>query len=198
MNDQLLNSTPGNPPPQAGQHADFPLELRDIHLPDPISWWPPAPGWWLLAALLILIAIAVTITIKIYQSRQLKRDIAAELDQIKQNFERTHNKSQLARALSILLRRVSITYNPTDNIAGLTGDSWLTWLDDTHKTATAKQPGNNKFKSETGRVLLSAPYLPDNAKLDFDASALLRLCESWLASAHSNKRVRLINRAALS
>ena len=28
------------------------LPLRDLHLPDAIGWWPPAPGWWVVIALL--------------------------------------------------------------------------------------------------------------------------------------------------
>ncbi|MBT3527943.1 MAG: DUF4381 domain-containing protein, partial [Porticoccaceae bacterium] len=28
-------------------------ELRGIHLPDPISWWPLAPGWWVLIVIFI-------------------------------------------------------------------------------------------------------------------------------------------------
>jgi len=32
-------------------------ELRDIRGLDPLPWWPPAPGWWLvLAAALVLVA----------------------------------------------------------------------------------------------------------------------------------------------
>ena len=26
------------------------IPLRDLHLPEAISWWPLAPGWWLLIA----------------------------------------------------------------------------------------------------------------------------------------------------
>ena len=29
-------------------------DLRDIHLPDPVSIWPLAPGWW---ALMILVPV---------------------------------------------------------------------------------------------------------------------------------------------
>ena len=28
-------------------------QLADIRLPGEISWWPPAPGWWILAALVL-------------------------------------------------------------------------------------------------------------------------------------------------
>ena len=35
------------------------IPLRDIHLPGDISWWPPAIGWWIVAALIILLGLGL-------------------------------------------------------------------------------------------------------------------------------------------
>ncbi len=160
------------------------LNLRDIHLPDPVSWWPIAPGWWIILVSLILIIAAIFVTRKIYRGRQLNRDIKAELEEIKQRFRTTQNKVQLAKALSILLRRASISYYPGTDIAGLTGKDWLSYLDNTHTRLSAGASPGKKFISDVGEVLLSAPYLPDEAELDFDAHTLVQLCESWLRVTH--------------
>jgi hypothetical protein len=46
--------------PLQDQSANLLTQLRDIQVPEPISWWPPAPGWWLLA-LVSIIALGYTV-----------------------------------------------------------------------------------------------------------------------------------------
>jgi len=49
------------------------LPLRDIHLPAPLSWWPPAPGWWLLLTLLVAIALLGGYLLHRYRRNALQR-----------------------------------------------------------------------------------------------------------------------------
>ena len=41
-------------------------QLRDIHLPEPIGWWPLAPGWYLLGFFVLSLAVILAYTIRRY------------------------------------------------------------------------------------------------------------------------------------
>jgi len=149
------------------------LDLRDIHLPEPISWWPIASGWWLLLACSVLLVVIIFFIKKAHKKKQLNREINSEIKIIKTQFGNTKNKHELAQSLSVLLRRSSISFYAEKEVAGLTGEQWLRFLDGTTSATSGK------FQSETGNALIIAPYLPKTSDFDFDAQALLNLCENW-------------------
>ena len=40
---------------------DVLANLKPLVAPAPISWWPPAPGWWILGAILLIALVGLTI-----------------------------------------------------------------------------------------------------------------------------------------
>ncbi|MCB1720092.1 MAG: DUF4381 domain-containing protein, partial [Candidatus Competibacteraceae bacterium] len=104
-------------------------DLRDIHLPEPVSWWPPAPGWWLLVAL-SLVVVAGLLWLWRYRRRQTPRRVAlAELTRLRADFQRDGDGAAVATGISALLRRLALTHFPRGQVAGLVGDAWLQFLD---------------------------------------------------------------------
>jgi len=149
-----------------------PLPLRDIHLPDPVSWWPLAPGWWMLLALL---CIAVGLTFYMYRRYRraaLQRSAQRALHDITAQWQQSADEQALARELSILLRRLCLSCYPREQVAGLTGRAWLQQLD-------TLLPGE-QFQNGVGHVLIEAPYAKE---AQVDGNALLKLCERWVCNA---------------
>jgi len=145
------------------------LQLRDIHLPPAPSFWPPAPGWWLLAALLLALLIwAGLLLVRHYRLRRQRRRILQALQQLDQQYGAGQDAA-FASEVSILLRRLALQRYPRDQVAALTGDAWLHFLDQ-HGT-------DNQFQQGPGWVLAEAPYAPDR---NIDRSALLTLAEQWI------------------
>jgi ABC-type multidrug transport system fused ATPase/permease subunit len=149
-----------------------PLPLRDIHLPDPVSWWPPAPGWWLLLISTAAVIAAVLLLRLIRRRRQLRRTVRAELRLLRERYNENHDRLELVKSLSALMRRASISFYPRNKSASLTGEDWLQHLD---RTAQRKE-----FRHGAGRILATAPYLPANSEIDTDFDDLLSLCDHWL------------------
>lgn len=133
------------------------IPLRDLHLPDPLGWWPPAPGWWVLAA---LAAAGLVLLLRHYlRSRSgaaARRSALKELRRLTVEYEANRDAVAFSSRLSQLLRRTMLAYAPRGDVAGLTGEAWLAWLD-----RDLEEP---LFVSDTGRKLLELPYRrPDDS-----------------------------------
>ena len=154
------------------------IELRDIHLPDPVSWWPLAPGWWFLMILIIFfIAASIIIIPKLIKKmkHQPARKLSlVEFEHIHKQYKTNKNKQQLAQSLSKLLRRICMTYDSRQNIAGLTGQAWINTLSNITLNEKNKE---QIFSAEQIETLLTAPY---KNGYDYSAQELLGQCESWI------------------
>jgi hypothetical protein len=149
-------------------------QLKDIHLPPAVSWWPPAPGWWLLALLVLGSAIWLARYLRHRAKRpDLGREAEAELKKIEAAWQEHKDDARLAAELSALLRRTAISLYPQADVAGMTGETWLQWLD--------ARFGEDVFEKGEGRALLENAYRPE-ASLD-DPEALIALVRHWVGKA---------------
>ena len=145
-------------------------QLRDIHTSPPPGLWPPAPGWWLAGVLAGVLALWLGRRLyRAYCRRRRQRLILRELARLRATFERDSNPARFAADLSILLRRVALTRFPRTAVAGLSGVTWLRFLDSTG--------GAGHFSRGPGRVLMTAPYQP-HAELDVES--LYVLVKEWI------------------
>jgi len=148
-------------------------QLRDIHLPAPISWWPPAPGWWMLLALLLITIMLGYWLLRRRRQSAWRRQALSELQQL-----RDSDAATMVAQLSVLLRRVAISRYPQAEVASLTGEAWLAFLD-------SSLDDGSPFQSGPGRVLLIGPYA---AAVDIDTPALLALAERWITRVKGVER----------
>lgn len=142
------------------------IPLRELHLPPPVGWWPPAPGWWLLAAL-FLCALGWLLW-RAWQNwrRAAPRRLAlAELARLQRTWQNERDVSALGARLSPLLRRAMLAYAPRAQVAGLTGQAWLAWLD--------RGFDDRPFSTGPGRCLESLPYRRPGQAPDVDPGLLI-------------------------
>lgn len=109
--------------------SDALAHLRDIHLPPPISWWPLAPGWYVICFMLLVVIVSIFYLVKRrYLQRYPKRQALRLLAFYEQEWQNTQQGSRACANVSELLRRVALAYFPRHDVAGLHGEAWLNFL----------------------------------------------------------------------
>jgi hypothetical protein len=159
------------------QAADPLAQLHDIVLPQAISWWPLAWGWWLLLALILGVVLSIIFfrqrTIK---RNQYRREAVQELTDIFLRYQEDKKQEdrQIARLLqqvNILLRRTAMSAQPQNYPVDIQGRDWLQWL------ATYCPETTHDFTAGVGEALLTGPY---QLNPNVDAVALQSLVNTWL------------------
>lgn len=111
-----------NLPPQAQQLIE---QLHGIKAPEPSSWWPLAPGWWLLIGLtLALAAGAAYAAVRRAQQKRYRREALALLSELEQQ-----PRGSVADVNAILKRTASYAYpHERAAVSRAYGQTWVAWL----------------------------------------------------------------------
>ncbi|MBY2922305.1 DUF4381 domain-containing protein [Rhizobium leguminosarum] len=104
--------------------------LHDIVVPAPVSWWPQTWGWALVAALLAFTALLVVLRwIRLYRANAYRREALALLEGISSKLRHPATRPDAIRDLAEILKRTALGAWPREEVASLSGDGWVRFLD---------------------------------------------------------------------
>jgi len=154
--------------------------LKDIHLPPAISAWQLAPVW---ITLIILFCICATCIAMHFHKMKLRRVALKTALRTLQNLRLSAEEHPLhvVNEISQLLRRVSLFYFNREKVAGLTGNAWLDFLNQTGHTL--------KFNDKEISTLLTQSQYQKSQ--DIDLHALFELTKHWLMTVSKTHREKV-------
>jgi hypothetical protein len=155
-------------------------QLADIHLPSAVTYWPPAPGWWILSFVML---IAVFYSGRHYQKVRTQQKILqyalAELDQCYQQYIMADNnadselKLRFVNQFNSVLRRVALWHYPDSNAASLGGDAWVAFI--------CEKGNSSNLDTEMADALSKGRF---QLKCNVDVNKMNSLGQKWVSSLY--------------
>lgn len=144
--------------------------LNDIVVPGPVAWWPPAPGWYVLAVIFLAgLAWLAIRQWRRWRHNAYRRQALAELSSI-----REEGSPGRLQEVPELLKRTALSVWPRQSVAALSGAAWHRFLDESANMG--------QFCGDAGKTLDLLAYAGrDKRPLEtMDAGPVLDAAECWL------------------
>ena len=150
-------------------NPDLLSQLRDIHTAPPVPWWPPAPGWWLLAAILLLVLAWVGRRgMARFRDQKRRKQMLAWVDHLNNSVDVEREPQVWLATLNRIFKLVALRAFPDGRCAVLAGQEWVDFL-----VGRIGQPD----AADSLGALASGPYDPAP---EFDATILSELARIWI------------------
>ena len=144
-------------------------QLRDIHSAGQPGWWPPAPGWWMLAIILSLVlAFMLRKAVNWLSVRRRRKAWLRTLEDLNREYDPVQQPHEYLAGLNRLFRAVAVKAFPGTACARLQGEQWVAFIADL-------MPGQDA--DENLGALASGPYEPLPR---FEASSLNASASVWV------------------
>jgi Domain of unknown function (DUF4381) len=141
--------------------------LFDLVAPPPVPWWPPAPGWFVVRGVgLVLVTWTAWRAWQRWRAAAYRRAALAELQQLKTLAANPKQREAALQQVPELIKRTALAAFPRGDVASLSGMEWLRFLDRTGQT--------NAFTRGRGQLLPELAYDP-RGTAQMDASAVEEL-----------------------
>ncbi len=127
-------------------------------MPEPVGFWPLAPGWWLLVAIFGLLVL--WLALGLFQRRRLgsvSGSCAQQLRLAYRRWQRSGDANAYLNDVPGILRRVAVRLEGREQVARLSGQAWANWLN-VASSATLAEP--------TREWLAQRLYQPAGAEID--------------------------------
>jgi hypothetical protein len=163
------------------QASDPLAQLRDIHLPEPVSWWPPAPGWWILALLALCVVVTGAILVsRHYRNNTYRRQALAALENSYQ--QSAENPTLFCHQVLELLRRTTRTLTNGEPVASYS----------TAKLLETLNRGNSAdiFSPELCQQLAELPYQQNPVYPPQFSETLYKSAQCWLKKHKSSHLIQ--------
>lgn len=143
-------------------------QLRDIHGAPEAPWWPPAPGWWLLAALvLIALVLLARYSLRRYRAQQRRQRLLHFIEWIEAGVDPEQSPGQYLADLNRVFKLVALRAFSDAPCAQMTGAAWVAFL-------------RSKLDGEDEQALAALAEGPYRPAADFDVAALTGLARRWV------------------
>jgi len=157
--------------------------LQDIVIPQAVSWWPPAPGWYGIG-LLVLLGLGWLLFAwrRRWVAQRYRRQALVELGGLQDALKNPEQRQSALAKVPVLLKRVALAAWPRPRVAELSGPDWWRFLD--------QSDDRSSFTATHGKSLQKLAYQKDAALSDEEVDSVVQAAAQWIEHHHLTQAER--------
>jgi hypothetical protein len=141
--------------------------------PPPVAFHFGAPGWYVLGVLfLLLIVLVVWLSVRYYRHNLYRKHALRFLKSVEQQLFPAKEFGEVVYQTQMLIKRMAMSRYGRQNAAGLKGDQWITFINNTWR--------EKSFDEADEKLVNANIYMPQQKVSADEATRFIEKSRRWI------------------